>query len=457
MFNPENFKGQKALVIGAGKSGIACARLLSARGFSVLLSEAKQTAEVRDKIKDLGAKAKVETGGHSRDVFNCGFAVKSPGMPRSNPLIFSLEKRKIPVFSEVEIALAFSKAKKILAITGTNGKTTTTVLLGEIIKKHLSGTGARSLVCGNVGIPASALAQKARADDCMVMELSSYQLEDSSYLKPSVSCVLNITPDHLDHHGGMAGYIRAKEKVFKFQTKDDSCVLNHEDPRCRALARLCKAKTLYFSSVRRGGGLKAYRESDNGLVFKMNGKTFRLAAPALPGAHNIENAMCAGLMALAAGVKPETLKQVFEGFKGVEHRIETARTLNGVTFINDSKATNVDSTLVALKALGGGKNIHLILGGLDKGCPYSPLKSLLRKYVKEVLTIGAAAAKIQKELSGACLFTSSENLETAVKTARANAAAGDMVLLSPACASFDQFLDYEDRGRKFKELVRGLR
>jgi UDP-N-acetylmuramoylalanine--D-glutamate ligase len=158
-------------------------------------------------------------------------------------------------------------------------------------------------------------------------------------------------------------------------------------------------------------------------------------------------------MALAAGVKPETLKKAFSGFKGVEHRIETARALDGVTFINDSKATNVDSTLVALKALGRTKNIHLILGGLDKGNPYSPLKPLLRKYVKEILTIGSAAGKIEKELSGACRLRPVKTLETAVKTARASALGGDLVLLSPACASFDQFSDYEDRGRKFKELV----
>ncbi|MCX5785269.1 MAG: UDP-N-acetylmuramoyl-L-alanine--D-glutamate ligase [Elusimicrobia bacterium] len=457
MFHPEKFKNKRALIIGAGKSGAACAGLLAARGFSVLLSEAKKAAEVRDKIKGLPAKVKVETGGHSREVFACGFAVKSPGMPRSNPLIVSLEKKGIPVFSEVEIALAFSKTKNFLAVTGTNGKTTTTVLLGEIMKRHLAGTGARALVCGNVGIPASALSQKARAADFIVMELSSYQLEDSSRLKPAVSCVLNITPDHLDHHGGMAGYIKAKEKVFKFQGKDDFCVLNYEDPRCRALERLCKAKTLYFSSARRGGDLNAYSGSGGSLVFKTGGETCRLAAPALPGAHNLENAMCAGLMALAAGVKPETLKKVFSNFKGVEHRIETARALEGVTYINDSKATNVDSTLVALKALGGAKNIHLILGGLDKGSPYSPLKPLLRKYVKEILTIGSAAAKIEKELSGACPLTPSKDLKTAIKTARANAAAGDLVLLSPACASFDQFSDYEARGRKFKELVKKLK
>ena len=456
MFNPEKFKNKSALVIGAGKSGVACANLLAANGFKVLLSECKPLKDVKNGLKGLSRTVKLETGGHTNRAFACAFAVKSPGLARSSQVMRTLKKRGVPVFSEVDAALAFSRTKNFLAVTGTNGKTTTTALLGEIMGLALKKTGGRAFICGNVGIPASALAQKARANDFIVMELSSYQLEDSSYLSPAVSCVLNVTPDHLDHHGGMGAYVKAKEKIFKFQGKDDFCVLNYEDPRCRAFFGLCGAKALYFSSARRGGKLNAYSEA-GALVFRAAGVTCRIKPPALPGAHNLENAMCAGLMALAAGVKPETLKKVFARFKGVEHRLETARALNGVAFINDSKATNVDSTMVALKALGRTKNIHLILGGLDKGTPYSPLKPLLRKYVKEILTIGSAAGKIEKELAGVCPLRLAKTLKTAIRTARACAARGDLVLLSPACASFDQFSDYEDRGRKFKELVRRLK
>ena len=301
MFNPEKFKNKLALVIGAGKSGVSCSNLLAANGFKVILSESRPLKHVRADLRGLNRAVTLETGGHTSRAFTCVFAVKSPGLARSSRVMLELKKRGVPVFSEVETAMAFSGTKNFLAVTGTNGKTTTTELLGAIMEETLKPVDGRALVCGNVGIPASAMAQKARAGDFMVMELSSYQLEDSSYLSPSVSCVLNITPDHLDHHGTMAAYMTAKKKIFRFQGKDDFCVLNYEDPRCRAFARLCAAKTLYFSSARRGGRLNAYRDHSGLLVFKTPAGTCRMRAPALPGAHNLENAMCAGLMALAAG------------------------------------------------------------------------------------------------------------------------------------------------------------
>jgi len=455
MFIPENFRGKRALVIGAGRSGAACANLLAANGFDVLLTEEKKAEAVKEKLKGLSRGVKVETGGHGAGVFACGFAVKSPGMSHSNPLIKALKKKKIPVFSEIETALAFSKAGKLLAVTGTNGKTTTTVLLGEIMNAALR-PGARALVCGNVGIPAAEAAPKARRRDAVVMEVSSYQLEDSAYLKPDAACVLNITPDHLDHHGSMAVYVKAKEKVFRFQDPSGCCVFNYEDAYCRGLAKACPSKVLFFSSKRAAGKLSAWT-SGGKLLFRTGATSVSLQPPALPGAHNLENAMCAGLMALHCGVKPAVLKKVFAGFKGVEHRIEPAGQVRGISFINDSKATNVDSTLVALKALGGKKNVWLILGGLDKGNPYAPLLPFVRKSVRAVLTIGAAAPKIEKELAGACPIITSVTMESACRTILETAAPGDIALFSPACASFDQFKDYEDRGRKFKALVKKLR
>ncbi|HAT72723.1 MAG TPA: UDP-N-acetylmuramoyl-L-alanine--D-glutamate ligase [Elusimicrobia bacterium] len=453
MFTPERFKGKRALIIGAGKSGVACANLLAGRGFDVLITEKKTAGEVKEGLKDLSRRVKAETGGHSKAVFGCGFAVKSPGLPHSNPLIAALKKHKIPVFSEIEVALAFS-AGKLLAVTGTNGKTTTTLLLGELMKAALSPRG-RALVCGNVGVPAAAVAAKARAGDAVVMEVSSYQLEDSTFIKPAVACLLNITPDHLDHHGGMAAYVAAKAGIFRHQDNTAACVFNYEDPAVRRLAKSCPSKALFFSSKRAGGKLSAWA-SGGKLFFKTGGAAFSVKPPALPGAHNLENAMCAGLMALSAGAAPSCLKKVFAAFKGVEHRLEPAGKVRGVEFINDSKATNVDSALVALKALGRKKNIWLILGGLDKGNPYAPLLPVIRRSVRGVLTIGAAAPKIERELAGAAPIITSLDISSACRTILRLASPGDIALFSPACASFDQFRDFEDRGRKFKALVKRL-
>ncbi len=442
-------------MIGAGRSGAACANLLASKGFKVLLTEQKKAAELGGKLKGLSRSVEVETGGHGKGVFTCSFAVKSPGMAHSSPLIAALRNKKVPLFSEIEIALAFSKAGRLLAVTGTNGKTTTTMLLAEIMNAALR-PGARALLCGNVGIPAAEAAPRARPRDAVVMEVSSYQLEDSSYIKPDAACVLNITPDHLDHHGGMTGYVEAKTKIFKFQDPGGCCVFNYEDPACRRLARACPSKAVFFSSKSSGGRLDAW--AAGGKLFFRTGKTAAaVKPPALPGAHNLENAMCAGLMALHCGVRPAVIKKVFASFRGVEHRLEPAGSVRGIGFINDSKATNVDSTLVALKAFGRAKNVWLILGGQDKGTPYAPLIPFIRKTVKAVLTIGAAAGRIEKELAGTCPVLTSVTMEHACRSILELASPGDTALFSPACASFDQFRDFEDRGRRFKAFVKTLR
>lgn len=455
MFIPANFKGKKALVIGAGRSGIACANLLEARGFEVLLTEEKEAGAVKANLKDLFRTVTVETGGHTKAAFTCAFAVKSPGLPQANPLIAALKKKKIPVYSEIEVALAFSGAAPLLAVTGTNGKTTTTVLLGEIMRLALKRKKGRALVCGNVGVPAARSAAGARAGDAIVLEVSSYQLEDSTFIKPAVACLLNITPDHLDHHGSMAAYTRAKERVFKFQAPEDVCVFNHADPACVKLAKSCRAKKLFFSST--GGAKKLNARVRDGKLYFNTGKvSFSARPPVLPGAHNLENAMCAGLMALAAGAAPAHVKKAFSAFRGVEHRLEPAGTVRGIKFINDSKATNVDSTLVALKAMPQKKAAWLIMGGTDKGTPYAPLLPLIRERVKAVLTIGAAAPRIERELAGGCPLITSVTMQAACRTVLELAGAGEIALFSPACASFDQFKDFEDRGRKFKAFVKTL-
>ncbi|MEI7481036.1 MAG: UDP-N-acetylmuramoyl-L-alanine--D-glutamate ligase [Elusimicrobiota bacterium] len=457
MFIPEKFKGKKGLVIGAGKSGVACANLLARGGFKVLLSDTLPLTELKKRLKGLSGKVEVEAGGHTDKFLSCAFAVKSPGVSSSNPLMLKLKKNQIPVFSEIETALAFSGTTEVLAVTGTNGKTTTTVLLGEIMKRALKSRGSKAWVCGNVGTPAALIAGKAGAGDTIVMEVSSYQLEDSSCLHPLTACVLNITPDHLDHHGTLGNYIAAKTRVFRFQKKEDACVFNSDDAHCRQIAARCPSRKLFFSSSRKGGLLNAWVE-DGRLIFRLGGERHVMTAPALPGRHNLENAMCAGLMALTRGVERADIQKTFSVFKGVEHRIEPAGKKGGITLINDSKATNVDSTLVALRALETGRrNIWLILGGLDKGNPYAPLAPLIAKAVKAVLTIGAAAVKIKNELKGAAQIISAGTMAKAVAVALARGEKGDIVLFSPACASFDQFRDFEDRGRKFKALVKKLK
>ncbi len=456
MFRPSEFKGERALVIGAGRSGLAAARLLAGKGFRVLLSDSAPIKDLKPKFKGLPGSVEIEAGGHSDRILSCGFAVKSPGLPSHAPVFKKLKSAGIPVFSEIEVALAFSKAGKVLAVTGTNGKTTTTELLGLLMKSAAKRRGSRAFVCGNLGVPAALTAPEAGPKDALVMELSSYQLEDSTALSPDAACVLNITPDHLDHHGGLSAYVAAKAKVFAGQRKSAACVFNYEDAACRRLARRCPSRTLFFSSVGRGGKLNAWAE-DGRLAFRTGSLSFTVEPPRLPGRHNLENAMCAGLMALSCGAGPADLREVFAAFEGVEHRIETARVLRGVTYINDSKATNVDSTATALRALAGKKNIWLILGGLDKGVPYAPLKPLIKASVKKVLTIGRAAPLIERQLRGAAPMERTVTLEAALKKASAAVRTGDIVLLSPACASFDQFRDFEHRGAEFKRLAGRLK
>jgi len=455
MFNPDNLKGRRALVIGAARSGIACANLLAEKGFEVLLTDAKKEGELKDSLKRLSRKVAVETGGHTEAAYFCGFAVKSPGLSHSHPLIAGLRKRKIPVFSEVEAAMAWAGAP-LLAVTGTNGKTTTTTLLGEIMALAARRAGGRAAVCGNLGVPAAGAAPGTTARDAVVMEVSSYQLEDSTYFKPAVACVLNITPDHLDHHGSMASYVKAKERVFRFQDRDDACVFNRNDRYCVRLAARCPSQRLFFASSGPVKGLSAWAR-DGKIYFKACGAAFSTRPPALPGAHNLENAMCAGLMALAAGARPSDIRKAFAAFRGVEHRLEPAGAVRGLKFVNDSKATNVDSTLVALRAMPAARRTWLVMGGTDKGTPYAPLAGLIREKVKGLFTIGAAAARIEKELAGCCPVVSAGRMEAACRGILRLAAPGDIALFSPACASFDQFRDFEDRGRKFKAFVKTLK
>lgn len=450
MFNKNKFKNKKACVLGLGKSGRAAARLLAEFGCSVLISEEARIAPA-DSWR-LPAGVEVETGGHTDKVFACDFVVKSPGIFPKTPLLLELKKRKIPVFSELEIALGFvDKRAQVFAVTGTNGKTTATTLLGEVLSEYMAAqnTDRRVLVAGNIGAPVSSVAPLVKAGDFLVLEVSSYQLEDSTCFHPNYACILNITPDHLDHHGGMKNYIKAKGKVFKNQQEEDVLVVNGADVSCAELIQKAKSRILAFSTHPKHL-LKTDVFFDGDELVFCNGAQIR--PPVLKGIHNVENAMAVALMAMAAGVSADTVQRVYDRFEAIEHRIEQFAYHRGVTYVNDSKATNIDSTVTALKSFEKAGNIWLILGGRDKGYPYTDLLPYLKDYCKCVLTIGEAMDKIEKELNGYPV-TRCGTLEKAVDMAFTQAAKGDTVLLSPACSSFDQFKDFEHRGKIFKQLV----
>jgi UDP-N-acetylmuramoylalanine--D-glutamate ligase len=451
-FDPKSFRKRSAGVLGMGKSGQSVARLLAKKGFRVLGSDSRSRSELKTSVKGLPAKVTLEGGGHSDRLLACSFVVKSPGLKPDLPILKKLADKKIPVYSELEIALAFSKAKGVVAVTGTNGKSTTTALTWEIFKAGLP-RGRKAVLGGNIGVPVSAVAPAAKATDVLVVECSSYQLEDSAHFEPRAAAVLNVTADHLDHHGTMEAYLAAKAKVFREQGPGDACVFNADDPIVYKMSRECPSERLYFGS--KAPHVHAWEEGGK-LVFELPRwkKPVKLVPPKLPGRHNVENALAAGLLGFARGLKPAAVQKAFKAFKGVEHRIEDCGVARGVRCVNDSKATNVDSTLVALKAFEpAGKRLMLVLGGLHKGFSYAPLKPWIEKTVKGIFTIGSAARRIDEDLSGLVPIFPCGDLATAVDTALRVAEKGDVLLLSPACASFDQFRDFEDRGRQFKALV----
>ncbi|MBI5625150.1 MAG: UDP-N-acetylmuramoyl-L-alanine--D-glutamate ligase [Elusimicrobia bacterium] len=449
-FEPSRFKRTRAGVLGLGKSGLAAAKLLLAKGFTVFASDARPAKRVKAETR-LPRKLIWEGSGHSDRVLKCGFVVKSPGIPRSAPVVTRLEAAGIPLFSEVEVALAFSKAETLVAVTGTNGKTTTTALTQAIFAEGLP-RGRKALSCGNIGSPACEVAPAAGKGDVLVMEASSYQLEDSRFFRPKAAVIMNITADHLEHHGAMAGYIEAKARVFRDQGPDDWCVFNAFDPLTMKLSRRAPSRKLYFGP--KALGIHAWVEG-GAIRARLPGKaesTFPL--PPIPGEHNRHNAMAAVLLALTQGIKPAAIRAGLKAFKGVEHRLEECGTPQGIRCVNDSKATNVDSTLVALKSMPPASKTMLILGGLHKGSPYTPLRQLITERVKCILTIGSAASKVEEDLAGTVHVFPCKTLDVAVDTAFKVGEKGETLLLSPACASFDQFKDYEDRGERFKLLVR---
>jgi len=442
---------KRALVVGLGKSGVASALFLKAHGAKVTVSDTKSGDELRNEIPVLlDHGITVETGGHGDRTFRVqDLIVVSPGVPVDAPPLVQARALGESVIGEIELAAQFLPGP-IVAITGSNGKTTTTTLTGEI----MTAAGFSALVGGNIGTPAISLAERAKPETAIVLEVSSFQLETIQTFRPKVAVVLNVTPDHLDRHRTFEVYVDAKARIFENQQGSDFAVLNADDLTCVAMGARTRAQVFWFSrqkEVEHGACVR-----DGNIVFRDNSgqrEIMQVSEIPLKGAHNLENVLAAVCAGALMGCAPEKIRQAVCDFKAVEHRLEFVATIRGVDYYNDSKATNVDATIKALESFPA--NIHLILGGKDKGSDYTVLNDLLRQRVKRVYTIGAAAAKIESQIKGPEVVHA-ETLENAIRKANAVAQRGDVVLLAPACASFDQFKSYEHRGKTFKEIVRSL-
>ena len=446
-----DLKGKKVLVVGLGKSGLAAALFLRHRGAQVTVSDVRSAEALAKDIPALLEEGiMVEAGGHGLLTFRRqDLIVVSPGVPLDTPELVQAKGFGRPVIGELELAGRFLKGK-VIAITGSNGKTTTTTLLGEILKE----AGLPTLVGGNIGVPVVSLVDESTDDTWSVLEVSSFQLESTEQFHPSIAVILNITPDHLDRHGSFENYIQAKERIFAVQDANDCLVLNADNTAAAQAASRAASRVFWFSvehPVPQGAWLEqgyvVYRSQENAAIEPI----MPLGGIPLKGTHNVENVLAAVAAARQAGAPAQAIRRAIENFRAVEHRLEYVATINGVEYYNDSKATNVDATAKAVAAFSSG--IHLILGGKDKGSDYTTLSQLLRERVRAVYTIGSAAAKIESHLRGVITLQSCETLENAVSAAASAARPGDVVLLAPACSSFDQFDSYEHRGRIFKELV----
>lgn len=447
------YNGKKALVCGMARSGIAAAKLLNRLGARVTLQDMKKREEISADVLALEGEGIVLYTGANPDEIACAqdLIVLSPGIPCDLPFIAAAEKAGIEVISEVELAYRLTPCP-ITAITGTNGKTTTTTLTGEIMKTAYSGTA----VVGNIGIPYSEEVERLTEKDWVVAEISSFQMEKAKEFHPHISAVLNITPDHLNRHKTMDVYIAMKERVFAKQTAADFCILNHGDETCRKMADKTAAKVFFFdSSETLAEGIYLDGDAIEVRWGAINETLIHVDELQILGVHNYENVMAAAAMAICAGISLDAIRKVLKGFAGVAHRIEYVATVDGVDYYNDSKGTNVDASIRAVLAMK--KPIVLIGGGYDKGSSFDEWTKLFPGRVKHLVLIGVTAPKVRAsaEKFGFTAISDCETFEEAVDLCREKAEDGDCVLLSPACASWGMFDNYEQRGDMFKEQVRG--
>jgi len=446
-----DLQGKRVLVVGLARTGEVVSLFAAGYGATVTATDQKPESELAltaEKLRAAGVK--LELGGHTPEAFlEKDLIVVSPGVPANLPALAKARAAGIPVWSEIELAWRFLRGK-LVAITGSNGKTTTTALVAHILKS----AGIPTLVGGNIGTPLLALVESSTDSSVTVAEVSSFQLETIEAFRPEIGVLLNLKPDHLDRHASFEEYAAAKMRLFENQLDRDCAVLNADDS--EVTKRMpAKQQVFWFSRQKRVAAGTFLR--DGQFFFRHDGEEVPLGRREqipLRGEHNVENVLAACAAAYLAGAEPGAIGNGVKTFRGVEHRLEFVAEIGGVEFFNDSKATNVDAALKAIEAFPG--PLIVILGGKDKGSPYTPLVEPLKQRARAAILIGAAAEKIAADFGDAVPYVHAETLDRAVHLAMSAAQTGDTVLLAPACSSFDQFENYEQRGRAFKELVRSL-
>lgn len=465
MKHPHEYRGQRVVILGLARSGVAAAKVFHQAGAIVTANDNKERELCPEaaELEQLGVK--VICGGHPDDLLDdqVKLLVKNPGIPYTTNVIKQAEQLGIEIVTEIEVAYHICPAP-IIGVTGSNGKTTTITLIGLMLEEGKLAP----IVAGNIGIPLCEAAEHSDTHNHMVVELSSFQLKGTSDFKPSISCMLNVYETHLDYHGGMDDYIASKAKLFANQTAEDTAIINWDKEECRKLIPVIKAKLMPFSmkqALTHGvfldseAGMLMYRADEN----KPAEPIIRAEDVGIRGSHNIENALAAAAVAITAGVSIQAIAKVLRNFRGVEHRLEFVCEKEGITYYNDTKATNPVATIKSIEAFKG--RIVLIAGGLDRGSDYMEMLPIFRERIKAVVTLGQTRHKIKHvaELAGLTAVKTVDNgdnvreaIDDAVLAAKGFADKGDIVLLSPACASWDMFPSYEERGRIFKETVHNL-
>ena len=451
-----NLKNKNILLVGLAKTGISTIKHLNKLGAKVVVNDIKDKDKLKGILDELSDLNNVEyiLGYHPENVDDIDMAVVSPGVPLDLPFILKLKSKNIEIIGEVELAYRLSQNPMFIGITGTNGKTTTTSLVGEIFKKANIDT----YIVGNIGNPVIDTVDTANENSVLVTELSSFQLESIDTFKPHVSAILNFTEDHLNRHHTMEAYMEAKARIFKNQDEKDFCILNYDDKDVKSLSDNVKAKKIFFSR-KKSLDCGIYLDEDNNIIINIDKKIKLLNKDelSLPGNHNLENCMAAAAIAYVSNIDIDVIREVLKTFAGVEHRQEFVRNLNGIMFVNDSKATNPDSSIKAIESYN--RPIILIAGGMDKQSSFDEFLDVAKENVYALVLLGETAQKIKEcaQNKGFDNITVVKDMKEAVNASYQIAKGGDVVLLSPACASWDMYKSFEVRGIDFKDNVHNLK